>query len=53
MARSRSRWVTGAVLVGLAATGAVLAWRQVQVPALPEGFALANGRLEATEVVID
>lgn len=52
MARSRTRWLMGAVLAVVTAAAAVLALRQAQQPRLPEGFASANGRLEATEVVI-
>lgn len=39
-------------LVGVTALMAVFAWRYLQEPALPEGIASGNGRLEATEVDI-
>lgn len=39
-------------LAALAAVLAVLAWQYLQAPALPEGIASGNGRLEATEVDI-
>lgn len=39
-------------LIGLAAVIAVLTWQHFQQPALPEGIASGNGRLEATEVNI-
>jgi HlyD family secretion protein len=52
MARLRARGLTGAALVAVAAAGVLLAWRQTQQPRLPDGFAVGNGRLEATEVVV-
>ncbi len=39
-------------LAALAAVSAVVAWQYLQEPALPEGIASGNGRLEATEVDI-
>lgn len=40
------------VLIVLAAVVVLFAWRYFQPPALPEGIASGNGRLEATEVDI-
>lgn len=44
--------MTVAGLTVLAAALAVLAWQYLQEPALPEGIASGNGRLEATQVDI-
>ena len=45
------KWITLAVLVVLAVVATVV-WQNMQKPALPEGIASGNGRLEATEVDI-
>jgi HlyD family secretion protein len=42
----------GVTLIIIAAAAGAFAWNLIQKPALPEGFAFGNGRLEATEVDI-
>jgi HlyD family secretion protein len=41
-----------ALVALLAAGGAMVAWRHFKSPGLPPGFAMGNGRIEATEVDI-
>src|SRR5215468_160812 len=47
----KKRLVTGMV-VAILAGGSVFAWRQLKPAGLPEGFAVGNGRIEATEIDI-
>lgn len=53
---SRARWLAkmGALLVlaAIAAAVALYAWRQHRPAALPNGIAMSNGRIEATEIDI-
>lgn len=50
--RRYRRWIIVIVLASIAGTVAVLARTKLQRQAMPEGFALGNGRIEATEVEI-
>ena len=46
------KWlITGAVVLLVIGLG-IFAWRQLQPSGLPEGFAMGNGRIEATEIDI-
>src|SRR5215470_5856116 len=47
----KKRLVAGMV-VAILAGGSVFAWRQLKSAGLPEGFAVGNGRIEATEIDI-
>jgi HlyD family secretion protein len=47
--RKRLLWALAALLV---AGAAIVAWRQFKAPELPPGFAMGNGRIEATEIDI-
>jgi HlyD family secretion protein len=51
LARWKGWLISGAIAVGLALAG-YYAWRGLDDPALPAGFASGNGRVEATEVDI-
>lgn len=50
MSRTRKIWLIAGVASALAILTLALRW--LDPPALPEGFASANGRLEATEVAV-
>lgn len=52
MLRSRRRWLITAAVALLVLLALILAVQWVGRPALPEGIASANGRLEATQVDI-
>jgi HlyD family secretion protein len=53
MADSRTgKWVSIILLLAVVATAGWFAWTYLQEPALPEGFASGNGRIEATETDI-
>ncbi len=52
MMKMSSRPLILIVLAILAAYGAYYAWNRMQTPALPEGIAAGNGRIEATEIDI-
>jgi HlyD family secretion protein len=47
---NKERWWAGAVILAVAIAGGVFIWLRFQQPALPEGFASGNGRIEATEI---
>jgi ABC-type glutathione transport system ATPase component len=50
----KSGWknrLTAAMVVAILVGGSVFAWRQLKPAALPDSFAVGNGRIEATEVV--
>lgn len=51
MLRSPLRKIAPLVLIVAAGLG-YIAWQQMHTPALPEGIAVANGRIEATEIDI-
>src|SRR5215470_335777 len=40
------------VMAAILAGGSVFAWRQLKPAGLPDGFAMGNGRIEATEIDI-
>lgn len=44
------RWLTGGAILAVAIAGGIFVWLRFQQPALPDGFASGNGRIEATEV---
>jgi HlyD family secretion protein len=44
------KWLTAGVVAAALAWGGVIAWRQLQPAGLPDGFAVGNGRIEATEI---
>jgi HlyD family secretion protein len=46
------KWLPWALVALLAAGGALAAWRHFRAPELPAGFAMGNGRIEATEIDI-
>lgn len=46
------QWIALAALVTALAVGGVFAWQKFATPALPEGFASANGRIEAERIDI-
>ena len=46
------KWLITGVAVLLVIGLGVFAWRQLQPSGLPEGFAMGNGRIEATEIDI-
>ncbi len=46
------RWITVIVLMTIVVAGIGFAWKYLQKPDLPDGFASGNGRTEATEVDI-
>src|SRR5262245_33686870 len=51
----KSGWkkrLAAAMVVALLAGGGVFAWRQLKPAGLPNGFAVGNGRIEATEIDI-
>lgn len=52
MIEMNKKKTTVVVLAALAVVLAMFAWQQLQQPALPEGIASGNGRLEATQVDI-
>lgn len=39
-------------VVGLLAVAAIVAWWLLRPAGVPEGFAVSNGRIEATEVIL-
>ncbi len=47
---SMKRWWIGGAILAVAIAGGFFIWLQFQQPALPEGFASGNGRIEATEI---
>ena len=47
----KTRLATGMVVAALAG-GSAFAWRQLKPAGLPDGFAVGNGRIEATEIDI-
>lgn len=47
-----AKWLVRAVVVILVAGGGYFAWHRLKPPALPTGFASANGRIEATDIDI-
>ena len=47
---SMKRWWIGGAILAAAIAGGFFLWLQFQQPALPEGFASGNGRIEATEI---
>ena len=51
----KSRWkqrLAAGVVVATLAGGGLFAWRQLTPAGLPDGFAVGNGRIEATEIDI-
>src|SRR5262252_2767348 len=51
----KSGWknrLTAAMVVAILVGGSVFAWRQLKPAGLPDGFAVGNGRIEATEIDI-
>jgi multidrug efflux pump subunit AcrA (membrane-fusion protein) len=51
----KSGWknrLTAAIVVAILVGGSVFAWRQLKPAGLPDGFAVGNGRIEATEIDI-
>jgi HlyD family secretion protein len=46
------KWLVWALAAMLAAGGAMVAWQHFRAPELPAGFAMGNGRIEATEIDI-
>jgi HlyD family secretion protein len=47
---SVGRWLAGGAILTAAIAGGLFIWLRFQQPALPEGFASGNGRIEATEI---
>lgn len=53
MANSKpTKWISIIVLLAIAGVGGWFAWKYLQEPRLPKGFASGNGRIEATEIDI-
>jgi HlyD family secretion protein len=50
--RGWKTWLAAGVVAALCIGGGVFAWRQLKPVGLPEGFAVGNGRIEATEIDI-
>lgn len=50
--RGWQQWLGVGVVAALLAGGGVFAWRQLKPAGLPAGFAMGNGRIEATEIDI-
>jgi HlyD family secretion protein len=46
------KWFAAGVVVAALAGGSVIVWRQLKPSGLPAGFAVGNGRIEATEIDI-
>jgi HlyD family secretion protein len=46
------QWLAASVVVAALAVGGIIAWRQFKPSGLPDGFAVGNGRIEATEIDI-
>src|SRR5215831_9667482 len=50
--RGWKKQLTAAMFVAILAGGSVFVWRQLKPAGLPGGFAVGNGRIEATEIDI-
>jgi len=50
--RQTVKWASIILLLAIAGIGGWFAWKSLQEPVLPEGFASGNGRIEATETDI-
>jgi HlyD family secretion protein len=50
--RSWKKRLAAGMVVAILAVGIVFAWRQLKPAGLPDGFAVGNGRIEATEIDI-
>lgn len=46
------RWLGAGTVAAILRVGGVIAWRQLKPSSLPDGFAVGNGRIEATEIDI-
>lgn len=46
------KWLTGGTAVAILVGSSIFAWRQLKPAALPDDFAMGNGRIEATEIDI-
>jgi HlyD family secretion protein len=44
------KWLGAGAVAAILAGGGVIAWQQLKPSGLPAGFAIGNGRIEATEI---